>query len=86
MEFPEEDMVFIGKSDRLLANPNWRFRLRRNPKRKPGDEDPSQFLGNAGRLALVCGFFRRNIPMPNDTYHVTFPLRIAEISVEDLTE
>jgi hypothetical protein len=45
----------------------------------------SRFLGNAGRLALVCGFFRKNMPMPNDAYYATFPLRITGIPVEDLT-
>jgi hypothetical protein len=45
----------------------------------------SHFLGNAGHLALACGFFRKNMSMPNDTYYATFPLRIAELPVEDLT-
>jgi hypothetical protein len=37
-------------------------------------------------LALLRDFPRKNIPMPNDTYYVSFPLGIDEFPAVDLTE
>jgi len=37
-------------------------------------------------LVLLCDFPLRNMPPWNDTYYVSFPLRIAEIPALNLTE
>jgi hypothetical protein len=45
------------------------------------------FVGKSDRLlALLRDFPRKNTPMPNDTYYVSFPLEIDEFPAVDLTE
>jgi hypothetical protein len=37
-------------------------------------------------LVVLCDFTRKILPTCNDTYYVSFPLRIAEIPALNLTE
>ena len=48
--------------------------------RAPGNRKPDKLL------ALLRAVPRKNIPMPNDTYYVSFPLGIDEFPAVDLTE
>jgi len=42
-----------------------------------GSADPPPAPPPAPRLVVFCGFFCKNMPMPNVTYYVTFPLENA---------
>jgi hypothetical protein len=47
----------------------------------------SILVGKSDRLlVLLCDFSPKNMPMPNDAYYATFPLRIADIPAVDITE